>query len=462
MTPATPGGNSTTPAAAAAAAAALASSTNEFPSSLSVAVITFPAASSSGGGSGLLGLGNSQRAARSRDTSTTQVQDLYQSNTPGPSNLSTSVLSANGQPVDDQASSSHSGSSYDNTGQQGNVANAAGHSPASSRRRPLMSLPSMSSMPLPSMGNNNNGATPGPSTSKPKSAFRGTSSSFVKSYEGLPFSGRADKIWQGQDAREVTFAIFTTPKATFISDISPRAKFRDPVARLAFAATPTCTAINYSTLSHERMDLLIGFHTGDIIWIEVFSGRYTRYNKDPVAPTPQTGSKQTNSTYVSTSPVKKLQWLHGDQIFASAFQDGCIAFWDKDKEDPNGFVPTAGLAPEPGAVLQPIKPTLTRVDTSGDSLLQDHNSEEGHIGTNGGTSGFSLRTSGERQPRRHGSHMPPPPEEYTDDIVVTVAPPQVDKKSNSNKLNPIAHWKVSRKALTGEGRTTLHFDKDGN
>lgn len=306
-----------------------------------------------------------------------------------------------------------------------------------------MSLPSMSSMPLPSLGSaNNNGGTPAPSTSKPKSAFRGTSSNFVKSYEGLPFSGRAEKIWQGADAREVTFAISTTPKATLLFDISPRAKFRDPVAKLAFAAVPTCTAINYSTLSHERMDVLIGFHTGDIIWVEIFSGRYTRYNKDPVPPNPQSGSKQTSTTYVSTSPVKKLQWLQGDQIFASAFQDGCIAFWDKDKEDPTSFVPTAGLAPEPGAVIPSARTNLTRVDTGQDS----NNSEEGHSGFHGGG---TSRTGGERQPRRHGSYMQQPVEEYTDDIVVTVAPPQVDKKSNSNKLNPIAHWKVSRKAITG-------------
>lgn len=362
------------------------------------------------------------------------------------------MLSASGQPSDDQASSSHSGSSYDNnTGQAGNNASAPGQSPASSRRRPLMSLPSMPSMPLPSLGNNS-GAAPGSSTSKPKSAFRGTSSNFVKSYEGLPFSGRADKIWQGAEVREVTLAVSTTPKSILINDISPRAKFRDPIAKLAFSAVPTCTAINYSTLSHERIDLLIGFHTGDIVWVELFSGRYSRYNKDPIVPSSQNGSsKQNSATYVSTSPVKKLQWLQGDQIFASAFQDGCLAFWDKDKEDPNNFVPSSGLAPEPGPQLCVAKSALTRVDTGGSSVLHDYHSDEGHAPLNGSSG------SRERPIRRHGSYMPQPQEEYTDDIVVTVAPPQVDKKSNSNKLNPIAHWKVSRKAITGKARLTPSF-----
>lgn len=447
ITPATPGGNATTPAAA---AAALASTTNEYPASLSIATIAFPAASSTSGGSGLLGLGNSQRGARNKEAaaaaSAQASSDVYGSNIPGPSNLSASVLSQNGQLTDDQASSSQSSSSYDNNGMQGSNANVPGYSPASSRRRPLMSLPSMTSMPLPSLGGG--GGASGTSTSKPKSAFRGTSSNFIKSYEGLPFSGRAEKIWQGAEIREVTFAISTTPKAILINDISPRAKFRDPVAKLAFAAIPTCTAVNYATLSHERIDILVGFHTGDIVWVEVFSGRYSRYNKDPVASSFPSGSKQSSATYVSTSPVKKLQWLPGDQIFASAFHDGCIAFWDKDKEDPSGFVPTAGLAPKPGPSTPAPKTALSRIDTGGDSLLQDYNSDEGHIGLNG-------NGPRDRSIRRHGSHAAPPLEEYTDDIVVTVAPPQVDKKSNSNKLNPIAHWKVSRKAITGESRNCI-------
>ncbi|KAK9894675.1 WD40 repeat-like protein [Cystobasidium minutum MCA 4210] len=445
ITPATPGGNATSAAAAAASAAALASTTNEYPASLSIAVVTFPANSSTSGGSGLLGgLGNSQRNARNiKDTASAQGQDGYGSNAPPtPSNLSTSMLSANGQVSDDQTSSQHSGSSYDNNmGQTGSIATAPGQSPASSCRRPLMSLPSMSSMPLSSMNINNSGATTSASTSKPKSAFRGTSSNFVKSYEGLPFSGRAEKIWQGAEAREVTLAVSTTPRAILINDISPRAKFRDPVAKLAFSAMPTCTAINYSTLSHERMDILIGFNTGDIVWVEIFSGRYSRFNKDPVVPSSQNGGKQSTATYVSTSPVKKLQWLQGDQIFASAFHDGCIAFWDKDKEDSNNFVPTAGLAPEPGPQLCAARPSLSRVDTIGDHSVHDYPSEDGHTGQNGS----AVR---ERPIRRHGSYMHQLQEEHTGDIVVTVAPPQVDKKSSSNKFNPIAHWKVSRKAIT--------------
>lgn len=461
----------------AAAAAALAGLNNEYPATLSTAVITFPPSASSSG-SGLLGLGGSQRSARSRDTTllhthTQGGQDGIQgftsmntlSGSANNNNIMNSPVSAPGMQDDQQTSSSHSGSSYsaaapfennNNTLTGGSSSNpSTAPSPSGSRRKPLMSLPSMPSMPMPSLSsngvnagnansNNAGNASAGPSTSKPKSAFRGTSSSFVKAYEGLPLSGRAEKIWQSNlEAREVTLAIYTTPRATLLADISPRAKFRDPIAKIGFAASPTCTAVNLNTLSHERIDLLIGFHTGDIVWVEVFSGRYSRYNKDPTS-SPPAGSKQTS--FVSTSPVKKVQWLQGDQIFVSAFQDGCVAFWDKDKEDPNSFTPTLGLAPGSGPIASNRRPPLARVDSStADSVLND-NSEDGHVLLSGGNAPASAR--GEKHPRRHGSYHLTAPEEYTDDIIVTVAQQQVDKKASSNKHNPIAHWKVSRKSIT--------------
>lgn len=194
-TPATPGVS-----AAQQLAAAAASSNPEFPASLSTAVIRFPPSSTSSG-SGLLGLGGSQRTGRAREASVSQEAP------PLP---------------DDQASSSNSASSYDNNNPNGHP--MPGGSPVSGRRKPLVSLPSMPSM-LGSNSSNAGSANPAPS-SKPRNAFRGTSSTFVKAYEGLPLSGKAEKLWQGVDPRDVTLAVFTSPRAVLIADISPRAKTR--------------------------------------------------------------------------------------------------------------------------------------------------------------------------------------------------------------------------------------------
>ena len=210
---------------------------------------------------------------------------------------------------------------------------------------------------------------------------------------------------------------------------------QDPVARLAFAQSPTCTAINQQTLSHDRLDLLVGFASGDIMWIELFSGRYTRYNKDASSnSTSLSLSNKPSPGVVSAAAVKKVVWLQGDSIFATAFQDGCLAFWDKDREDPNSFNPIPGQAPQPGPFKAPLLP-LAKIDSHSES---NANSQDGHQSlTNGENSITRLRP------------FLAPVSEYTDDIVITV--PQIgNDKKNAGKSNPLAHWKVSRKPISGE------------
>ena len=229
-TPATPGlaGAGSNPAATLAALNA----NPEHSPSLSVVSIRFPAAGSggSGSGSGLLGLGGSQRG-RAREASV--------SSTAGGAGITGQEYGGGfSAPHDDQASSSNSTSSYGGENSNSYPSNLPSLSPGPpSKRKALVSLPSMPSLPsvgLPGLGGGgaNHGASNGTHkeqnapTSKPKSAFRGTSSTFVKGYEGLPLSARADKLWQSAEPRDVTLAIFTAGKLVLITDISPRAKSR--------------------------------------------------------------------------------------------------------------------------------------------------------------------------------------------------------------------------------------------
>lgn len=205
---------------------------------------------------------------------------------------------------------------------------------------------------------------------------------------------------------------------------------------MAFAAVPTTTAINYATLSHERLDILVGFNTGDIFWIEAFSGRYTRYNKD-ASSMAQTLSNNKTVSVVSSAPVKKLQWLQGDQLFAAAFQDGCIAFWDKDREDPNAFTPSPGCAPDAAPSTSVLHPVLSRYSSHLDGGSESHE-------TNGDDTGTGRVPTGRRHTQSREQL-----EERTDDIVVTVPQLANEKDKKAAKINPIAHWKVSRKPITG-------------
>ena len=41
-----------------------------------------------------------------------------------------------------------------------------------------------------------------------------------------------------------------------------------------------CHDINYFTKAHNHIDIIMGFSTGDIIWYEPMSQKYTRLNKN--------------------------------------------------------------------------------------------------------------------------------------------------------------------------------------
>ena len=42
---------------------------------------------------------------------------------------------------------------------------------------------------------------------------------------------------------------------------------QEPLSRITFSAHPTCHDVNLFTASSERLDVIIGFHTGDLIWL---------------------------------------------------------------------------------------------------------------------------------------------------------------------------------------------------
>lgn len=191
--------------------------------------------------------------------------------------------------------------------------------------------------------------------------------------------------------------------------------------------------MNQNSLSHDRLDLLVGFSTGDLMWIECFSGRYTRYNKDAALAANSTAPGKP-TPFVSGAPVKKVQWLASDTIFAAAFLDGTMAFFDRDRDDPSNFTPSPGLAPQPGSVLAPVQP-LQRIDSH---LEGNEQGSEGH---------GSAHINGDKPSSRHKPYLAPL-EEHTADIIVTI--PQPGDRKNASKFNPIAHWKVSRKPITGK------------
>ncbi|OTA98642.1 hypothetical protein M426DRAFT_17203 [Hypoxylon sp. CI-4A] len=100
--------------------------------------------------------------------------------------------------------------------------------------------------------------------------------------------------------------------------------------------------VNLVTKSSSHIDLIMGFSTGEIIWWEPMSQRYTRLNKNGV---------------INKTPVSQIRWIPGaENLFLAAHMDGSLVVYDKEKEDAI-FSPedeetksTSGEAPAPKVV----------------------------------------------------------------------------------------------------------------
>ncbi|KAL8283610.1 hypothetical protein RQP46_005405 [Phenoliferia psychrophenolica] len=259
-------------------------------------------------------------------------------------------------------------------------------------------------------------------TSRPIRQFRGTSSSFVRSWEGLPLSqpqlrGLADAN-AGKDA---LFVFYTIGKGVVWAELS-QGRPKDALCRVTFSTPPTCIDINQHTASANQLDVIVGFSNGDIFWFDPISAKYTRLNKSGV---------------INSSPITSIQWLpptpaySSNQIenvanlFITSHADGSVCTWDKDREDWTGFAPTV---PGPRA---------------------------GHAGGkenewNGNGNGGSSKTSSGEGSVVEEKHAPVGGQQPAGMGDITVSKPaQVDKKGQSmTKFNPISHWRVSKKAIT--------------
>ncbi|TAQ87505.1 hypothetical protein B7494_g4160 [Chlorociboria aeruginascens] len=80
-----------------------------------------------------------------------------------------------------------------------------------------------------------------------------------------------------------------------------------------------CHDINLVTKSLNHIDLIMGFSTGEIIWFEPISQKYTRLNKNGI---------------INSTPVSEIRWIPGSEtLFLAAHMDGSLVVYDKEKDD---------------------------------------------------------------------------------------------------------------------------------
>ncbi|EPQ65997.1 BgtA-21101 [Blumeria graminis f. sp. tritici] len=80
-----------------------------------------------------------------------------------------------------------------------------------------------------------------------------------------------------------------------------------------------CHDINQVTKSQTHIDLIMGFSTGEIIWYEPISQKYTRLNKNGI---------------INKNPVSEIKWIPGSEnLFLASHIDGSLVMYDKEKEE---------------------------------------------------------------------------------------------------------------------------------
>ncbi|EJF66173.1 WD40 repeat-like protein [Dichomitus squalens LYAD-421 SS1] len=226
---------------------------------------------------------------------------------------------------------------------------------------------------------------------RPKHSMRTTSSTFITRLQNSDNLNRALQSKQG----ETTFLFYNSAKTFVWTEAGT--KIKEPLARIYFSAYPTCHDVNLATVSSDRLDIIIGFHTGDILWLDPISSRYGRFNKQG---------------RICSAACTAIRWVpESPNLFLVSHADGTIIVYDKERED-GSFTPQ-----EPGTSPPSVSPL-------------DHTS--------------STDSQGEWNP--------------LDSIFVTMppwhpvtigGPGSVGAKPDKEKTakNPVSHWRVSRRGI---------------
>ncbi|KIY50819.1 WD40 repeat-like protein [Fistulina hepatica ATCC 64428] len=157
--------------------------------------------------------------------------------------------------------------------------------------------------------------------SRPKHNMRTTN--FITRYQPVDGLTRALQSRQG----DITYMFYNYSKTIIWDEVGSSSKVGDkqePLMRITFTAFPTCHDVNPTTASPDHLDIVVGFHTGDLIWIDPIAARYNRLNKQ---------------ASFRSSPCTSVRWVPSSAtLFLVSHADGTIVIYDTQRED-GSFTP---------------------------------------------------------------------------------------------------------------------------
>jgi predicted esterase len=150
---------------------------------------------------------------------------------------------------------------------------------------------------------------------KPKSNIVKSNSSFVSRV--IPHEALSKRLHEHNPNGHYAFANIN--RALQWLDLTSPNKEEHMTKILFTKAHALCHDINQITKGPNHLDIVMGFSTGDIIWYEPMSQKYSRINKNGV---------------INPTPVSDVRWLpNSENLFLAAHMDGCLVVYDKEKED---------------------------------------------------------------------------------------------------------------------------------
>ncbi|KAI1296068.1 hypothetical protein EDD11_007606 [Mortierella claussenii] len=167
---------------------------------------------------------------------------------------------------------------------------------------------------------------------KPKSNITKTNSTFVAK---ITTNEHLSRILANR-VKEDVYIFWNTGRTFTWSDLGQNSNVGEPLSHISFArAFPTTHDVNILTRSCDYLDVIIGFSTGDIIWFNPFSNKYSRLNKQVTCfPSAFLLYYSEYQATIKDSAVTMIKWIPGSESqFMASFQDGTIVIMDKDRDD---------------------------------------------------------------------------------------------------------------------------------
>jgi hypothetical protein len=189
---------------------------------------------------------------------------------------------------------------------------------------------------------------------KPKNNIVKSNSSFVSRV--IPHEALTKRLQEHNPNGH--YAFVNVNRALQWLDLTSPSKEEHLTKILFTKAHALCHDINQITKGPNHLDIVMGFSTGDIIWYEPMSQKYTRINKNGV---------------INPTPVMDVRWLpNSEHLFLAAHTDGSLIVYDKEKEDAV-FVPEDQPPSSEDVKADPLKKTRLNIKKSVNSKNQKAN-----------------------------------------------------------------------------------------